>query len=79
MGVLMPTSCKTCEKEVPPKYTEGRKIVLPWCITHHRWFAECQCRVELALMPDPVAPTLPQGVVDFMKERAKRKGKDGTC
>lgn len=74
----MPKGCRTQEKQVPLRYTEGRVITLPWCVEHSRWFAECQCRVELALLPNPVSPELPAGVVDFMRERAKRKG-DGTC
>lgn len=75
----MPTGCRTYEKQVPPQYTDGEKKLLPWCVEHGRWFAECQCRQALSFLPDPEDPTLPEGVVDFMKERAKRKQGDGTC
>lgn len=69
----MPTRCRTCEKQVPMQYTDGAVRYLPWCIEHSRWFAECQCRQLADFLGEPVPELLPAGVVDFMRERAKRQ------
>lgn len=58
---------------MPTCHTAGVVLTRPWCIEHQRWFAECQCRNVLDTLPNAISPELPSGVVDFMKERAKRK------
>lgn len=62
----MPTGCKTVSIE--NRWKPGG--MEPWCVTHNRWFADCQT-------PSNAAPRVwPPGVVDFKQfkdERGKQK------
>lgn len=69
----MPTGCRTKDKQVPLKYTEGRTVMLPWCTYHGRWYAECQGHgAALSFLFAPPAQPVPAGVIDLSAERAKR-------